>query len=233
MIRAVLFDLDGTLLDIDLNAFLGEYFAALGPMIAAMAGVSPGEAVSAVEAGTVEMCGDHPGRTNREVFDESFLRATGLDLSAPENRERVEAFYADHFSALRGASRPHEHATRAVEHARSLGMRVALATNPIFPREAVVERMRWAELTPDAFDLVTSYETSFACKPLPRYFRDIAAGLGVEPPECLMVGDDPVLDLAAADVGMKTYFVGGSHPTATWSADLGSLPGLLERISAT
>lgn len=232
MIKAILFDLDGTLLDIDLEGFLRAYFGLLGPAIERFSGLSASDAIAAVMSGTEAMCGSHPGVTNRDVFNEAFERACGIDLTEEAAVKALAAFYAEEFPTLRAEHGPRAGSADATRAATDAGVCVAVATNPIFPREAVVERMRWAGLEAGRFDLITSYETSEACKPLPLYYRRIASSLEVEPSECLMVGDDPVLDLAAADVGMRTFYVGpGSPPTADWSGDLIDLAGLVSRIT--
>jgi FMN phosphatase YigB (HAD superfamily) len=118
-----------------------------------------------------------------------------------------------------------------VETALGLGMRVAVATNPIFPLEAVRHRLDWAGLGDLPVHVITTYEVMHATKPLPAYFRETAEMLGVEPRACLMVGDDPLLDLPAADVGMRTYYVGArTDVSADYCGDLGQLAALLPRL---
>src|SRR5450759_3839217 len=80
VIRGVLFDLDGTLLDLDLDAFLRRYFAALSEVASRH---FPGiDMLPAILAATGAMQSQHPGRTNREVFDADVLERTGIDLEA-------------------------------------------------------------------------------------------------------------------------------------------------------
>lgn len=233
MIRAVLFDLDGTLLNIRLEAFLADYFGLLGPVIAEMVGdgLKSKQALDAVIAGTDAMSASHPGLTNRDVFEETFLSATGLDLSAVRAAERLTLFYREQFPALRADHGPQVGGREVVTRARQLGLKTALATNPIFPLAAIQERVRWADLDSDFFDVVTSYEIMTACKPLPEYFLQVADSLQVSPRDCLMVGDDPLLDLPAADVGMRTFYVGPSAETvADWSGSLQQLTDLLPEL---
>lgn len=91
---------------------------------------------------------------------------------------------------------------------RARGLRVALATNSVFPRIAIEERMRWGALDPARFDFVATFEGMRACKPSSRYYREVAATLGVEPTECLMVGNDLEMDIAPAKkAGMATFLV--------------------------
>lgn len=233
VISAVLFDLDGTLLDIDLEPFLRDYFGLLGPSIAEILGEdgTPAQALGAVIAGTEAMSMPHPGRTNLEVFNERFEELTGVDLSSAEAVAHIDAFYADSFPTLKGTHGPRAGAVQAVRAARDLDLRIALATNPIFPLAAISERLSWTGLELSEFDFVTSYERMEATKPAPGYFRSVAESLGVVPHECVMVGDDPVLDLAAADVGMRTFFVGSVGPVVSdWSGSLLEFAELLPRL---
>ena len=229
VIRGVLFDLDGTLLDLDLDAFLRRYFAALSEVASRH---FPGiDMLPAILAATGAMQSQHPGRTNREVFDADVLERTGIDLEA--SWEVFGDFYRDTFPALGNGYGPAAGGREAVEAARSLGLRVAVATQPIFPRAAIEHRLAWAGLAGVEFDAVTTYEVMQACKPLGAYFRQTAAMIGCDPAECLMVGDDRSLDLPAADVGMRTFYVGDSAAApADFRGSLAELPGVLARLTA-
>jgi FMN phosphatase YigB (HAD superfamily) len=226
--RGILFDLDGTLLDIDLTAFLRRYFHALDR--AASHAFPDVDLISVISMSTDAMMQAHPGLTNREAFYADFLVRTGRDLD--EEWEVFEAFYRDVFPTLGGGAGAARGARGAIEAALGLGLRVAVATNPIFPMAAVRHRMAWAGIADLDIPVVTAYEEMHATKPLPAYFRETAELLGVDPKECLMVGDDPVLDLAAADVGMRTFFVGrASGALADFRGDLVELAALLPRLT--
>ena len=228
--QAVLFDLDGTLLNIDLDSFLRDYFTALEAAASGFS-VRPGSppVLAAIKDSTSAMMRPHPGRTNREVFYEDFHSRTGVDLNS--EWQVFEDFYADEFPGLMGSCRPMPGARTAVESVLDLGLRVAIATNPIFPMAAVRHRLMWAGLDDLPLDVITTYETMHACKPFPEYFRQTAELVGVSPSECMMVGDDRFLDLPAADAGMRTFYV-GSDPDATadYFGDLKDLSGLLPRL---
>jgi FMN phosphatase YigB (HAD superfamily) len=230
-LKAVLFDLDGTLLDIDIDAFLELYFHALAPVVVEVIGGDPRSAIGAVMAATRAMVDSHPGRTNAEVFASAFAETTGIDIG-PEGWARFDRFYAEVFPALRGGIGPVRGASEVVDTARRLGMTTVVATNPIFPGAAIRERMRWAELDEAAFELVTTYEVMEAAKPDLAYYRSIAERISCDPTECLMVGDDPVLDMVAADIGMSTFYVGPKPiPAADYVGTLEELADLLPRIS--
>jgi FMN phosphatase YigB (HAD superfamily) len=87
---------------------------------------------------------------------------------------------------------------------------VAIATNPMFPRIAVEERLAWAGVPVEQFDyaLVTTYENMHATKSHLAYYREILEKLGRRSGECLMVGDNWKMDIVPASaVGLQAYWV--------------------------
>jgi len=233
-VRGILFDLDGTLLDIDLGSFLDRYFAALAETMAPLTDGEEAlrEAMRALNVATHAMMLPHPGRTNQAVFTEEFRRLTGIDIDV--HAEVFARFYAEVFPTLGDGYGPAPGAREAVETALELGLKVAIATNPIFPRAAVEHRLSWAALDDLPVHAVTTYETMHACKPQTAYFLETAERIGVAPNRCLMVGDDHELDLPAAAAGMRTYYVGPEEETdADFTGDLCGLAAALPQLAAS
>lgn len=229
--KAVLFDLDGTLLDLDLGGFLRRYFSALETASAPLMDAQDGAErfMAALQESVAAMVQPHPDRTNQAVFYDELMRLTGVDLNI--HWPVFETFYAEVFPTLKDSAGPAAGGRQAVERALDLGLLVAIATNPIFPRIAIEQRLAWAGLDDLQLPVVTTYESMHACKPLPEYFRQTAALLGVAPAECLMVGDDRALDMPAADVGMRTYYVGHDDGVpADMRGNLTELAELLPRL---
>ena len=98
-------------------------------------------------------------------------------------------------------------AAEAVRPARDLGLRVALATNPIFPAIATESRIRWAGLQPEDFELYTTYENIGYCKPNPAYYQELLNRLSEAPERCLMVGNDVAEDMIAEKLGMQVFLL--------------------------
>ncbi len=225
--RAILFDLDGTLLDIDTGSFMDRYFAALKEVRV------PGYAGSVFEAvwqATGTMIHSHPGRTNEAVFWEAFIQITGG--TRDDFEPFFAAFYQDVFPGLRGEAGPRPFAFEAVSTALDLGFAVAVATNPLFPRVAVEQRLEWAGVS-TLLDrvYVTTYENSTATKPHPAYFEETAAMLDARPADCLMIGDDAEMDLPAANTGMNTFYVGpDAHVPTVARGDLADVVDVLRRL---
>ena len=91
--------------------------------------------------------------------------------------------------------------------AKSKGMKVYLATNPVFPRCATMNRIQWAGLDAEDFEVITTYEDNGYSKPNIEYFRQILTKFNLNPEECLMIGNDVEEDLIIRRLGVKTFLV--------------------------
>ena len=72
---------------------------------------------------------------------------------------------------------------------------------------ATERRIKWAGLSKDDFELVTTYENSRFCKPNLNYYRDVISNLGLKGEECLMVGNDVDDDMVAENLGMRVFLI--------------------------
>ena len=231
--QAIMFDLDGTLLPMELEGFIKAYFGALAKELAPF-GLTAEQLFKPFWAGTKAMMTNTTGKLNSDVFWEVFCSMTGLA------REKVEpvcdAFYAAGFQAARAATAENPLAVEAVRAAREKADKVVLATNPLFPMAAQRTRLSWIGLTPEDFDLVTCYSTDHYCKPNPAYFDEICQRMALDPAKCLMIGNDDREDMAcAASRGMDCYLVtdcrlpDGETP---WTGPMGTFAEMVEMLRA-
>lgn len=203
-ITTVLFDLDGTLLPMDMDTFTNGYFSLLTRKMAPR-GYDPGKLAGAVWAGTGAMVANDGRRSNEAVFWDRFARIFGEEALA--DMPLFEEFYANEFQRAREFCGQNPWAAKAVRAVKGSGRRVALATNPIFPAIATESRVRWTGLEPSDFELVTTYENSRYCKPSVNYYREVLDALGAKPEESLMVGNDVTEDGAARELGMEVFLI--------------------------
>ena len=204
MITTILFDLDGTLLPMDQDIFLKAYLGKLAKKGAAH-GYDPASLPGQVMAGTVAMVKNDGSFPNEEVFWNTFSDLCGRD--ARQDIAIFEDFYRSEFQDIRKVCGFDPRASESIREIRELGYRVSLATNPLFPAIATHSRVRWAGLNPEDFDLITTYENAWHCKPNPAYYQDVLDSLDVKAEECLMVGNDVDEDMVAKKLGMKVFLL--------------------------
>ena len=204
--KAILFDLDGTLLDNNMDVFAMRFFERLATRLGHL--LPPSELVARAMHSTREMAMHDGARTNEEVFASVFypLGTCPREEAEPLLRD----FYERDFKDLKQYTRQRPEARQVVLQAIEAGCDVVLATNPVFPKSAIRQRMEWAGIEDLPFRLVTTYENSRAAKPNPRYFQEVLSHIGRAPSECLMIGDEAG-DMIAGTLGCATFLV----PSAT------------------
>lgn len=202
--KTVLFDLDGTLLPMDQDIFIKAYFGGLVNHLAPH-GYTPDTLIQSIWAGTAAMVGNDGSRTNEEAFWESFVRFFGPDVRKDE--PLLEEFYRTDFQHVQQVCGCEPKAKALIDTLKAAGVRIILATNPLFPAIATHSRIRWAGLQPEDFALVTTYENSRHCKPNMEYYRDILAQQDLDAADCIMVGNDVTEDMIAQQLGMQVFLL--------------------------
>ena len=230
-IKAVFFDLDGTLLPMDQSVFVKEYFKGIAAHMAPH-GIAPEQMIELTLIGTDAMVHNDGSNSNEKVFWTTFFKALGEER---KELEKIAAtFYPGGFKALKAYTDPNPYAREAVEAARAGGRKVVLATNPVFPMSAQLERVSWLGLGEEDFELVTSFENSTYCKPNPEYYLEICKKIGVAPENCLMIGNDEREDMkAASEAGLTCFLVTDCRIMSkhfVWTGERGSFEQALHML---
>lgn len=205
MIKNILFDLDGTLLPMDMEKFTQGYFKRL-VMKAAPHGYEPEKLMKSVWAGTAAMVKNNGAITNEEAFWNKFSEIYGKE-KAGADKPMFDEYYRKEFSGVREDCGFDPAAVETVKTLKEKGFALVLATNPIFPAAATESRVEWAGLDKNDFLLYTTYENSHYCKPNPKYYEEILERLHMNAEECLMVGNDVNEDMVAETLGMKVFLL--------------------------
>lgn len=175
--KAVFFDLDGTLLDTvpDIAFHLNETCKKFGyPTL--------------TEAQTRAFVGNGA----RKLVERAFPNGAPIEDCLQDFRSR----YAQSENAL---TRPYEGALECLSELKARGYKIAVVTNK--PQEAT-DRVLRQFFPADTFDFVGGDSGSFPCKPDPTLARYCALSLRVPVRECVFVGDGETDVLTARNAGM-------------------------------
>lgn len=235
MLQAVLLDLDDTLLGNSMDTFMPRYFSLLGQYAEQLFDREQFLREWLICTQGVIHNTDST-LSNRDVFWTLFRERSGFDPVALE--PFFEPFYRNEFRQLQVATERRPIAADFIRSCFEQKLQVVIATNPLFPRVAIEERLAWAgvPVTEFDYDLVTTYENMHFTKPHPAYYREILEMIDCPPTAALMVGDDWKNDVVpAAEVGLFTYWIApeeATPPDETVVTGYGSLAQLHEQLQA-
>ena len=212
--NTVLFDLDGTLLPMDMKEFTDTYLLLLKNRLIS-AGYEADNIMAAIWVGQKAMVQNDGMITNEECFWKAF----GLYLTKGEGRldnkykrkleKEITKFYKEDFGVARYITHPNEVVSECIEILKNKGYQLVVATNPIFPEVAITERLAWAGVNEEDFTLITTYENSCYTKPNLEYYRFLLKMLDKDPEDCLMVGNDVHEDMCARQLGIDVFLIDG------------------------
>jgi len=202
-LKTVLLDLDDTLLTTNTHRFISAYLERLSLALADFAPVEQVTSIVLNATGAIQANTD-PDVTNHQAFYQAFL--PHLNGSLDEVQPVFDRFYRETFPKLREYVTPRPHARPLIERLMADGYQIVVATNPLFPRAAIEQRMDWAGVLDFPYALITTMETMHYSKPNLDYYREVLTQVGASPERSLMVGDDPENDIAPArQLGLKTW----------------------------
>jgi HAD superfamily hydrolase (TIGR01549 family) len=236
--EAFLFDLDGTLLTIETDQFLKYYFGALSAKFEDLC-KKQDDFIKLLMDSTEKMIKNDGSCSNQQAFMEDFMQKIGVSDQAEVQKikERFDNFYQTDFKALNKYFEfNQETPAEIIELLKKKNKKLVLATNPLFPIEAVEARLEWAGINPADFELITNYENMSYAKPNPNYYREILEIIKENPENCLMIGNDLKEDAVASELGIKTLIIEDnliardeSNYSIAWQGSLKELKEMLEK----
>jgi HAD superfamily hydrolase (TIGR01549 family) len=200
-LQAVLFDLDNTLILFEEATFFENYSRKLYLSFKDL--MTPQEFAKRLVQSTQMMLKNNGEMTNAEFFIQDFANGTIADKQ--ELWQRFSDFYDNEFEQFKPLMKPLEGAREIVSFIHSAGLKIVIASNPMFPMNVQLVRLRWAGLGDIPFDLVTAADNTTYVKPRLEYYQQISEKINVPPENCLMVGNDALNDVIASKIGMMTY----------------------------
>ncbi len=232
--QALLIDLDGTLLNLNIDKFVPAYINALSEKFTRY--INREDFISHLfKATTIMAENDDPLMKNEAVFYDEFYRRTGLERN--HVKSVADDFYRQEFPALSFWGKEHPYSRAVIEAAKGKNLILTLATNPVFPTAATMHRLSWSGLSRQDFQLITTMDNMHFCKPKKEYYLEIAEKIKCPPEKCLMAGNDTLEDLNASEAGMGTFLVedfiiqrGEGEPRCDYRGSLQDLVGFIEQL---
>ncbi|MDO5335635.1 MAG: HAD hydrolase-like protein [Coriobacteriia bacterium] len=203
--KAIFFDLDGTLLPMDVEEFLKEYGIQLGKFFAAQGFDDPQGLVKKVFKCTAAMCDAHDGLTNKEAFWAAFEKLSGMTQEFME--PKMYEFYRGIYNEIAADLPEFPQALKVVRLLQEKGYPLYLTTMPLFPTTGVAQRLSWVGLCEDDFERMTTYSNSSFVKPSLDYYQENLSYAGLKGEDVLVVGNNTSEDLAAMELGCDAFLV--------------------------
>lgn len=204
--KAILFDLDGTLINVDLKRFIPGYLKLLADSISDL--IPPKKVITKLLKASEAVNRNNGQKTNEQVFQENFFPIEGYDID--DITPFFDRFYETKFSELRQYTSKKPEARSVMNTVFEKGYDVVIATTPVLPLTAIQQRLDWAGVGDFKYVLITTIENSRANKPNLTYYKQIIDYLGYSPKDCLMVGDEDK-DMVAKSIGCQTFLVYSSN----------------------
>lgn len=203
-LKAILFDLDGTLLPMNQEKFVKAYFTSLTEKIR-ISGFNEEKNIKAIYTGIKAMVLNDGIKTNEVVFWDNYKQIIDENINNIENI--FNDFYINDFKKLQNVCGFNKQSSEIIEYLYNQGITLILATNPLFPFVATKQRIEWAGINPEYFEYVTTFENSSFCKPNIKYYYEILNKLDLQVEECIMIGNDVKEDMIVKDIGMKCFLI--------------------------
>jgi putative hydrolase of the HAD superfamily len=218
MIKAVVFDLDNTLVDF-MKVKRRAVEAAAEAMIDAGLNASREKTVERIFT-----MYNREGIEDQRVFDKMLVEEYGeIDYRI------LAAGILGYRKAKEGAMSLYPHARLTLTHLVRMGLKLAIVSDA--PRLSAWLRLVSLGLDP-FFDAVVSYDDTGFRKPNPAPFRLALEKLKVDPSEAVMIGDWAERDMVGAKaLGMRTVFAryGDDFNTADPGADF-EIPDIAQLV---
>lgn len=205
MKKLIMTDLDCTLLPMDQDAYINKYVNEVAKLFYER-GFDGKEIAKATMKASYAMLKNDGSKTNRDAFEEAF-RA----LVTERADEAVEIFpevYGERYNSIKDVASFNPFAKEIASLMREKARFIVIATQPMFPIEAVEKRLSWTGLSASLFDYCTVYDTSTFSKPSTGYYQEIMDRFSAKASETVMIGNDVNEDILPCEkLGVETFLL--------------------------
>jgi FMN phosphatase YigB (HAD superfamily) len=207
MLKAVFFDLDGTLLPNDQDEFINTYSSLLTKYVLTHGeGYDKDSFLKTLFGGTMLMYKNDGSKSNEEVFWDNFAKNYGVEKL--KDRKLFDRFYETDYYNIKSVMGYNEESPKIIKFCKENGLIIVLSTNPFFPAIATYVRMEFTGLHKEDFTFITTMENFSYCKPNPKFFLALMEKFNLKPDEVIVFGNNEKEDADCANkAGIKSYLI--------------------------
>ena len=201
MLKAVLFDLDNTLLLFDEMHFFQIYMEKIADYFIDL--MTPAVFREKLLSSSQYLMSNNGKVSNADYFMDHF--SLGYDSIRSDLWHRFIHFYETEYDQFASVTTIPKGGRDLLLELQSLSLKIIIASNPLWPLTAQEKRLEWAGIGDINYYLITHIENMKYCKPRLEYYKEICEIIDEKPESCLMVGNDEVNDMVVSQMGMHTF----------------------------
>jgi len=211
-INTLLFDLDGTLIDMRPRGLRVRF---MSRALLRYAGAIPFWKIpTAFSKAMQDLQNNTSSITNYKTFLNTLSSYAKSNPQEIERRTRL--LISKDFARFSSSFISRPGAKETVDLGNRLGYKLVLATNPVWPLQAIQFRATWGGIQTDSFDFISHSEIMNRAKPSPEYYEQLLQKIEIPAENCLMIGNDPHKDLPAREAGIRTFLVEKPETEKNW-----------------
>ena len=153
MLKAIFFDLDGTLLPLNEDLFIQIYVEGIIKKFIPH-GFDKEKLLYFSKKNIVDMFNNDGSKTNEQIYFDDYKQIFGEYTE--KDQMLIDEFYKIEFEETFKACDYNPYARKIVEYCKEKGLKVILSTNPVFPKIATTKRMAITGLKEEDFDYITT-----------------------------------------------------------------------------
>lgn len=205
MKKLIMTDLDCTLLPMNQDAYIDLYVKEIAKLFYEHGYDGKAIAKATMKASYI-MAKNDGTKTNEEAFELAFS-----SIVTDRAQEAIDTFpevYGDRYEVIKTVTSENPYAQEIVKLMKEHAEYIVVATQPMFPLQAVKRRLAWTGLSDTQFDFVTTYDNCTFCKPNPMFYKEIMDKFSATPENTVMIGNDITEDiLPCQKLGVETFLI--------------------------
>lgn len=203
--KNIIFDYDGTLVMGSADDFFKTFFREVVIKYVKWFGVNPEPFKEAFLKAIEVMTNNTTDKTNETVFYNTMAELTGINIQ--KIKDFFVDFYDNEFKNTHEAYDPIQLMGEVLDYLHDKGYNIILATDPMFPRNAVDFKLSDCNINPRYFSLITTNQNCTRTKISPDFYNEILKKVNINPAESLMVGNHADKDGNAEKAGIDTILL--------------------------